>query len=417
MSFGTALTGLNAAKSDLEVISNNLANSQTVGFKSSRAEFADMFSISRNGLPRLAIGQGVRLAAVTRQFSQGQLDHTGNVLDLGIRGNGFFRLNDNGTMVYSRAGAFQLDQNGYIVDAHGRRLTGYAADKPNVLTDLQIAIGDVPAKQTNTMSMIANLQAGSEPPTGPAFPAGQQTNFDPDPESYNYSTSTTVYDSLGKAHLMTFYFIKEDPAADPAGSSLWTVRAQVGDTLLAESYTLDFSDTTGALQGGPANFDFDLTGVIARDTSDDNTPEITVDMSKLSQFGTPSGVTKLSPDGYPPGQYAGLGIETDGVIYAFYSNGQTLVLGQLALAEFPSPQNLQPIGDTAWMETYASGTPLVDVPHSSVMGEIQSGSLEMSNVDVSGQLVEMITAQRAYQANAKMISTQDQITQELLNIR
>lgn len=409
MSFGTSLTGLNAASADLDVTGNNIANSQTVGFKSSRAEFADIFAISRTGLPKLAIGQGVRLAAVTQQFTQGQLSFTGNVLDLGITGNGFFRLNDGGNTVYSRAGAFQLDRDGYITDSSGRRLTGRSVDDSRPWSDLRINIGDVPPQQSNNMEITANLKAGSEPPISPTFAID-------DPDSFNFSTSTTVYDSLGGAHLMTYYFIKDDPASDPAGEARWTVRAQIGDTLLAEATSLSFSDATGKPVTSVSQ-SYDLTGVMSRDTAAPNTASLTVDFANLTQYGTPFGVTRLAPDGYPPGQFTDLNIEPNGVIFARYSNGQSAEIGQVMLAQFNSPESLQAMGDSVWVETYESGQPITGMPGASGLGEVRSGALEQSNVDVSEQLVNMITAQRAYQANAKMISTQDQITQEILNIR
>lgn len=409
MSFGTALTGLNAASADLDVTGNNLANSQTVGFKASRAEFADIFAVSKTGLPRLAIGQGVRLAAVHQQFTQGQLSFTGNVLDLAITDNGFFRLNDGGNVVYSRAGAFQLDRDGYIVDSSGRRLTGKSTESTQPWSDLRVNIGDVPPQQSNSMEINANLKAGSEPPASTPFSVS-------DPDSFNYSTSTTVYDSLGGAHQITYYFIKDDPAADPAGEAQWTVRTQVGDTLLPETTALSFSDATGKLTSNVSQ-SYDLTGIMSRNTAAPDSASLTVDFSNLTQYGTPFGVTRLSPDGYPPGQFTDLTIETNGVIFARYSNGQSAEIGQIMLTQFNSPENLQAIGDNVWVETHASGQPITDTPGSSGMGDVRSGALELSNVNVSEQLVKMITAQRAYQANAKMISTQDQITQEVLNIR
>src|SRR5690606_13498424 len=198
--------------------------------------------------------------------------------------------------------------------------------------------------------------------------------------------------------------------------AIWTVRAQVGDNLLPETVTLSFSDATGRLTA-PVAQDFDLTGLMPRDTTAPNSPMLAVDFSNLTQYGTPFGVTRLIPDGYPPGQFTDLTIESNGIIMARYSNGQTMEIGQIMLARFNSPENLQAIGNNAWIETHGSGQPIIDAPGASGMGNIQSGALELSNVNVSEQLVKMITAQRAYQANAKMISTQDQITQEILNIR
>lgn len=408
MSFGTALTGLNAATADLDVTGNNIANSQTTGFKASRAEFADLFAISKTGIPRTAIGQGVRLAAVAQHFSQGQFSFTGNNLDLAIHGSGFFRLNDGGNVIYTRAGSYQLDREGFIVDNSGRRLTGYNADSSGKISgaigDLRINASDVMPQVTTDLAMTANLKADSALPDQPFDPAA--TN--PDPDTYNFSTSTTVYDSLGRSHLMTFYFVKE-------GDNDWTMYTRLDGELPAtgDAQSLTFDSSGRLTSGAAANLTFGNGGVLAGADPLDIAP----DLGKLSQFGTPFGVTQLSQNGYPAGQFSGLSIEPDGVIFARYSNGQATVLGQVALAEFPSPQNLQKIGNTSWGETYASGAPIVGTPGSSGLGQLQSGSLEQSNVNVTEQLVKMITAQRAYQANAKMISTQDQITQEILNIR
>lgn len=526
MSFETALTGLNAAAADLNVTGNNIANSQTTGFKMSRAEFADIFAASSSGVSRNAIGQGVRLASVAQQFTQGQFAFTGNSLDLAINGTGFFRLNDGGQVVYSRAGSFQLDRDGFVVDNSGRRLTGYGTDSvgniSGAIGDLRINTGDVAPQATSGLAITANLHAGSAPPivvpaqvataggldpalspqtvtstvadakgvrkqleytftavggdwevtatldgvtanssqtlefdgagnlTSPipaqAFQFGsssgsdivadfsglqlgaaagpasmtQAMSFDPaaanpDPDSYSFSTSTTVYDSLGRSHLATIYFVKEVDPLSPPGDSAWTIYTRIdGQAPIDNSGQRVTFNSAGELTSGPpASLDFAATGLLAGAEP----LSIAPDLTQLSQYGTPFSVTQLSQDGFPAGQFAGLSIEPNGMVFARYSNGQAETLGQIVLAQFPSPQNLQQIGNTSWVETYASGAPLTDAPGNSSLGQLQAGSLEQSNVNVSEQLVKMITAQRAYQANAKMISTQDQITQEILNIR
>jgi flagellar hook protein FlgE len=418
MSFETALTGLNAAAADLDVTGNNIANGQTTGFKVSRAEFADIFAASSTGVSRNAIGQGVRLAAVTQQFSQGQFSFTGNNMDLAINGSGFFRMSDGGQVVYTRAGQFQLDRDGYITDSNARRLTGRGVDAAGgiggALTELRINTGDVAPRATGSLDMTANLQAGASEPAV----AFDNTVAMPDPDSYNFSTSTTVYDSLGRSHLMTFYFRKDDsdPVGNPRG---WNVFTQIdGDAAGWQgptAVTFDDQGRIATVNGGAAteatyNFGAGLLGGAAP-------LDIAVDYANLTQYGTPYSVTQLSQDGYPAGQFSGLSIEPNGIIFARYSNGQSTTLGQVTLAQFPSPQNLQQIGNTSWVETFGSGAPITDAPGNSGLGQLQSGSLEQSNVNVTEQLVKMITAQRAYQANAKMISTQDSITQEILNIR
>lgn len=412
MSFETALSGLNAAAADLDVTGNNIANSQTTGFKYSRAEFADIFASSALGVSQNAVGQGVRLAAVAQQHTQGQFSFTGNNLDLAVNGSGFFRMSDGGQIVYSRAGAFHLDRDGYVADASGRHLTGRSVDADGniggALTELQINTGDVQPRATTQVGITANLTSASDQPV---FAPGSAPDI-ADASTYNFSTTSTVYDSQGQSHLMSLYFVK-------TGSNQW------------ESYAV--LDGDAANMEGPTGLGFDgdgiLTGVTPAGTPANsgtytfpapggaNAPVITVDYNNVTQFGTPFSVTRLSPDGYPAGQFAGLSVEANGIVTARYSNGQTTTLGQVVLAQFPSPQKLQQVGDTSWVETFASGAPLTDAPGNSGLGSLQSGSLEQSNVNVSEQLVKMITAQRSYQANAKMISTQDQITQEILNIR
>lgn len=527
MSFETALTGLNAAAADLDVTGNNIANSQTTGFKMSRAEFADIFAASSSGVARNAIGQGVRLAAVAQQFTQGQFAFTGNNLDLAINGTGFFRLNDGGQVVYSRAGSFQLDRDGFVVDNSGRRLTGYGTDAAGNITgavgDLRINTGDVAPQATSGLGITANLHAGSPPaiavppqvvmtggldpaqPTqtfsttvanekgqrqqldyaieltpggdwevtatldGVAANATQILSFDgagnlvspvpaqafefgsssgsnivadfsglsvasgaetatlsqamafdptaaiPEPDSYSFSTSTTVYDSLGRSHLATIYFVKEIDPLSPPGDSAWTIYTRIDGEIPAsgDGQRVTFNSAGELTSGTPPVLEFAAAGQLAGAEA----LSIAPDLTQLTQFGTPFSVTQLSQDGFPAGQFSGLSIEPDGKVFARYSNGQADTLGQIVLAQFPSPQNLQQIGNTSWVETYGSGAPVTDAPGNSSLGQLQAGSLEQSNVNVSEQLVKMITAQRAYQANAKMISTQDQITQEILNIR
>ncbi|MDN5848512.1 MAG: flagellar hook protein FlgE [Nitrococcus sp.] len=400
MSFETALTGLNAASADLDVTGNNVANSATIGFKYSRAEFADIYASSNLGTARTTVGQGVRLASVTQQFTQGQFDFTGNTLDLAVNGTGFFALGDDGAISYTRNGAFQLDRDGYIVDANGDRLIGYLAGSNGTIGgargELQVNIGNVAPKASANISLSANLDSGAAAITGA---------FDPtDPSTFHFTTSTTVYDAQGKDHLATLYFQKRS-------DNVWDIH-------------VDGDDGTGAQ--GPATVTFNSNGKFASvagtttyafNYGGAGTSNISVDFSSLTQYGSVFDVKELSQDGYAAGQFAGLGVESDGRILAQFTNGQSQALGQVALSRFPSPQKLQPSGDTNWVETFESGAPVTSAPGSSGLGSIQGGALESSNVNLTEQLVQMITAQRNFQANSQMISTQDQITQEILNIR
>lgn len=397
MSFETALTGLKAATADLDVTSNNIANSATVGFKYSRAEFADIFATSGLGIASNAIGQGVRLANVAQQFTQGQFDFTGNSLDLAVNGSGFFRMSNDGALSYTRAGTFQLDREGFIIDADGRNLTGYQAAADGTITGalspLKINTGNVTPRATSTLDITANLDAGASPVA---------VAFDPTvPASYNFSTSTAVYDEQGTSHLAMLYFRK-------TAANTWDVYVDGGaGTSVAPDATLTFADN-GNITGTPSAT-FNIAGAGA--------PAVNVDFSSLTQYGSPFEVWELAQNGYSAGQFTGLGVESDGRLVARYTNGQSQVLGQVALTRFPSPQNLQPTGDTSWIQTFASGDALTGAPGSSGLGGLKAGALEQSNVNLTEQLVAMITAQRNFQANSQMISTQDQITQEILNIR
>ncbi|PWG62311.1 flagellar hook protein FlgE [Sediminicurvatus halobius] len=402
MSFETALSGLNAAASDLDVTGNNIANSGTVGFKSSRAEFADLFAASNLGVSQTAIGQGVRLADVKQSFGQGQFDFTGNSLDLAINGTGFFRISEGeGEVSYTRNGSFQLDRDGYIVDANNRRLTGYQADGDGniggALDDLQVNIGNVAPEATTELSVSANLDAAAAEPAN-AFDAT-------DPQSYNFSTSTTIYDGQGTDHRATLYFRKTATANE------WEVHVDGGGTGgVLGPRTLSFNnDGTFDSLSDTSAYTFNYPGV--------DPVSVTPDFDALTQFGAEFEVKQINQDGFAAGQFSSLNVEGDGRLLARFTNGQSQVLGQVALARFQSPEKLQEAGDTRWRETFESGPALLGAPDSSGLGSLEAGALEQSNVNLTEQLVQMITAQRNYQANSQVISTQDQITQEILNIR
>ena len=408
MSFNISLSGLNAASSDLNVTSNNIANSGTVGFKGSRAEFADVFASSQLGISQNAVGQGAKLSNVRQQFSQGQFEFTDNSLDLAVNGTGFFRLDDGGNIAYSRAGAFEVDRNGQIINAEGKRLTGYQANDSGELTGalgpLTVDTGDVDPRATSELQVIANLNSNSTPfdDDAPDFDAS-------DPSTFNESTSTTVFDSLGNPQSATLYFRKTDTERQ------WEVYTEIGDE--TEGPALVNFSSNGRFEGlGP---DGDGGSVFSGSfgTGDGDDLEIDIDFARLTQFGTPFSVAELRQDGFTAGQFAGLDVGDDGNIFGRFTNGQSRVLGQVALARFPNPERLSQLGDTSWAESFESGAPIVAAPGQSGLGGLQAGALEQSNVDITEQLVNMITAQRNFQANAKMISTQDQVTQEILNIR
>ena len=409
MSFNIALSGLNAASSDLDVTSNNIANTGTVGFKESRAEFADLFATSQFGLGKNAVGQGAQLSNVRQTFNQGQFDFTGNSLDLAVSGTGFFRMSQDGDISYTRNGAFEIDRDGYIVNASNKRLTGYTADGEGNIAgavgDLQINTGDVAPQATTTMDLKANLDSNEEQPPL-AFD-------DENPDTYNFSTSTTIFDSLGRSHLATYYFVKGEEDNE------WEIITDVNGNIADPTAVTFNPDGSLNLVDGDAdpNVAFTFAAADTAGLSGAEDLEFEVDFGGLTQFGTPFNVSDLKQNGFEAGQFSSLDVEADGTIFGRFTNGQSVVLGQVALARFPSPENLTQIGDTSWVESFESGAPLLGAADSSGLGAIESGALEQSNVNITEQLVNMITAQRNFQANAKMISTQDQVTQEIINIR
>ncbi|MCD9045748.1 MULTISPECIES: flagellar hook protein FlgE [unclassified Luteimonas] len=407
MSFNTSLSGINAANANLNVTANNIANVNTTGFKESRAEFADLFSNSTYGLARNAIGSGVKLSNVAQQFSQGNIDPTGRSLDMAVDGEGFFTLNKNGARVYSRAGNFQTDAQGFVGTPDGARLQVYppreGADGFDIgrVGDLQLLTTDSPPQQTSRVNLMFTL------PGNAAQPA--ITAFDPsEPNSYNASTGgITVFDSLGVSHVQTSYFVKT------ANPNEWQVHNYVDGQPAGTPVTLEFSDS-GALVA-PAD------GRIALDPFTPSTGagvlELNLDLAGSTQYGERFQLRDTRQDGYAAGKLNEISISGDGVVFARYSNGADRPLGQIALSTFVNPQGLQAQGENTWAESYASGAPRTGAPDSSDFGQIQAGALESSTVDLTAQLVNMITAQRNFQANAQMISTQDQITQTVINIR
>ncbi|WP_018867334.1 MULTISPECIES: flagellar hook protein FlgE [unclassified Thioalkalivibrio] len=419
MPFNIGLSGLNAAQADLQTTGNNVSNSGTTGFKRSRAEFGDVFAQSFGGISQTAIGSGTRLQAVTQQFSQGRTEFTENGLDLAINGEGFFVLNDQGSTVYSRAGAFQVDRDGYLVNNQGLRLQGYDEAGGTNLGDLRLQTDTAAPQATENLEALINLRSDA-----PALSADPD-DFDlEDPETYNFSTSLTMYDSLGIARDANLYFVK-------TGQNEWNahvaVRQDDGELVEvqypddpatpgtpASALTLDFGPS-GQLNGvSPA-----AEGLFVPGTSLDGADDLEFDISfdGTTQFGGDFSVNDLNQDGFASGQLTGIDIDQTGVVFARFTNGQSTELGQLALANFPNPQGLEQLGDNNWAETFAAGDVRLDRPGSSNLGSVQAGALEASNVDIAQELVNLITAQRNFQANAQTISTADQVTQTIINIR
>lgn len=413
MGFQQGLSGLNAAAKYLDAIGNNVSNSNTVGFKSSTTQFSDVFASSLTGAGGLQVGIGTKVATIAQQFTQGNVTSTNNPLDIAINGKGFFRVNDNGTVVFSRNGQFQLDKSGYIVNGSGLVLTGYPANSGGVISagspvNLQISTADLTPTPTTTSGVVLNLDSSQSVPAG----AFNYLNA----ATYNSSTSMSVYDSLGNAQTYTMYFKK-------TASNTWAVYGTVtnpsgtttdlsggGVTALT---TLNFT-TAGAISSGGSGTQAIATAALGTGAAN---MSFTVDFTGTTQYGSAFGVTTLTQNGNASGKLTGFSIAADGIIKGRYTNGKSLNLGQVVLANFTNPQGLQPLGNNAWAETATSGVPLVGTPTSGSLGTLQSSAVEDSNVDLTAELVNMITAQRTYQANAQTIKTQDQVLQTLVNLR
>lgn len=405
MPFRTALSGLNAASSDLGVTGHNIANSGTTGFKQSRAEFADVFAVAYSGINRTAVGSGVKLSAVTQQFTQGNIDFTGNNLDLALSGKGFFVIDDHGARSYTREGAFQIDRDGFVVNGAGQRLQAYpvrdaleGSFDTGTLSDLRLSTTDSPPQETTQVEAEFNLAADSEDLSGTPF------DLD-DPTSYQFTTSLTVYDSLGEAHTAELFF-------RPVGGLAWESYLAVDGTQVGGGAALQF-DASGSLvqPAGTVNFGAHALGNGADPLS------VEFDFTSATQYGSASTINSLRQDGYASGRLTGVDIDKTGVVSARFTNGQALSLGQVAVANFSNPQGLQQVGDNQWVETFGAGDPLLGVAGNADFGLVQSGGLESSNVDIAEQLVNLITAQRNFQANSQVISTADAVTQTIINIR
>ena len=547
MPFRIALSGLNAASADLRVIGNNVANASTTGYKKSRAEFADIFAASSLGTTANAIGAGVRISSIAQQFTQGNIGFTDNNLDLAISGRGFFVMEDEGVQVYSRAGAFGVDREGFVVNSQQQRLIAFEADGDGNITGassaLQLDTSNLPPSMTTSVNLGLNLNAADDIPLAPVtsstitfgapltldtddtgyttpvftndlvdnygnavsnasiqwthtgattadpqwqaellvggFPTVPATtatiadinaggtlslSWDPDgggaqsaitltadltglthvdtggggttamtadvdgavqggftiadTTSYNSSTSLTIYDSQGTDHLATTYFRKT------AIPNTWEMYSYVDGVEISGPDSIEF-DTTGdllSISANPTGTGSVLNNLLTTPAfvpigTDTSSMSLTFDLSDISQFGSPFTVNSLSQDGFATGRLSGVDIADSGVVTARFTNGQSRTLGQVALANFQNSQGLRQLGDTSWAETFESGAPLIGSPGSGSLGLIESGALEGSNVDLTEQLVGMITAQRNFQANAQVISTADTVTQTIINIR
>lgn len=536
MPFRIALSGLNAASTDLRVIGSNIANSSTVGFKKSRTEFADIFPASSLGTSSTTIGSGVKVSAVTQQFTQGNINFTDNNLDLAISGQGFFVVSNGGVNAYTRAGNFGVDNQGYVINTQNQRLVAYQADTSGNITgalgDLRLDTSNIAPRATTSIDTALNLNAAAPVPAAPvpttsftipattildgdattgatfnspsftaydsygntqtinvryvktavanqfnmflvqgastfaassnpidvtALPVSTTFSWDPDgagaqtaftvtantsaitgaaaaangdttaattptsvtgaplgafsltdASTYNNSTSVNIFDSLGTSHLATMYFRKTGTPNN------WQAYTTIDGTLVSGPDAVVFNNTGAIITpASPAQI------VLPTYTpSGGGAPlNIVLDVGSLTQYGSPFSVNAMTQDGYTTGRLNGIDVGETGIVTARFTNGQSRTLAQVALANFASVQSLRQLGDTSWAETFASGAPLISSAGTGSLGLMQSGAEEGSNVDLTEQLVNMITAQRNFQANAQVITTADAITQTIINIR
>ncbi|AZY49070.1 flagellar hook protein FlgE [Bordetella avium] len=406
MGFGQGLSGLQAASQNLDVIGNNIANSGTIGFKSGSTSFADVYANSRVGL-------GVKVAAVNQRFTAGTVSGTGGEYDIAIDGaKGFFRVTDaSDNIVYTRSGEFGIDKNFFITNAMGYRLTGYPVGGIGTnLVPLQVPQANIAPQETNAASIQTNLNANAKiVPAAPAFdPANQDT--------YTDLVPTTIYDSLGNSHQMVQYFVKRAPVN---GESVYDIYYTVdGKPATVDggqpSSRLTFN-SAGVLTGGQPNRDIEITG-LGSTTSPARDITVRMNYQNVTHFGSDFG-PKVTANGYSSGEFSGISIEKNGTIMAKYTNGESQAVGTIALANFNNVGGLKPVGDSSWVETGESGQAIMGQPGTNGLATLFGQALEQSNVEMSQELVNMIVAQRTYQANAQTIKTQDEVLQVLINMR
>lgn len=396
MSFNIALTGLNAVTEQLNTVSNNIANTGTTGFKSSRTEFGSVYADTQ--------AMGVEVLGNTQSISLGgALVNTGRTLDMAISGGGFFVVKGtSGETQYTRAGVFGTDAANYIVNAAGQKLQGYPTDADgNLLTgslgDLRIKASTLPAKATDSLEFVANLDANEVPPAVAFDPANPG-----DPNGYNHTYTTKVYDSLGKEHTLTQYFVN-------TGANTWDAHYYLnGAAMTPASQAITFN-TDGSLNAGGS---VTLSGITPPGATALN---IAIDYTGTSQYGTDFGVSTNLASGYTSGEQTGIGIDSKGNVFVNYSNGQSQQQGQVVLASFINAEGLKNVSGTSWVETIDSGAALIGTAGVAQFGKINAGTLENSNVDLTEELVTLMQGQRNYQANTKVISTQKDLDQILFS--
>ncbi|MCH4562939.1 flagellar hook protein FlgE [Halomonas sp. EGI 63088] len=418
MGFSQALSGLNAAASKLGVLGNNIANSQTVGFKASNSQFADVFASSRVGL-------GTRVSATLQNFNAGNIEATNRELDLAISGQGFYRFEQGGEIVYSRNGQLSMTPDGFLESATGARIMGYGLNaagevqtggQPRVLN---VSADEMPASATTDVATALNLDSrevvGDELSQVEVNELGGGTQT----LDYHYSNNFTTFDSLGNPRNIAVYYEK-------TGSNTWDAKVVMDgayDETQANDFTVAFNQngTLDAItDSGGAAVPGNIPQILFNSASMGGDPEdleFDLDLAGSTQFGNESTTSSLTQNGYTSGALVGITIQGDGTIMRNYANEQSRPAGQIALASFRNPEGLKPAGDNAWTASAASGQELVGAPGSGLLGLIESNAIETSNVDMARELVDMIVTQRAYQANSQTIKTEDEVLQTAINLR
>ena len=411
MAFQQGLSGLNTSAKALDVLSNNIANANTVGFKSADVHFADVFAASLGGGGASQVGIGATQAAITQQFSQGNLTTSNNPLDVSINGGGFYRMTTvAGAATFTRNGQMHLDKNGYIVNDSSLRLNGVLAVN-NIIppagdpVPIQLSAAQIPPRatseaQSGDLTAVVNLDARAGVPTLTPFDSAN-------PQTYNFSTAISVFDTLGVSHALTMYFERAAAGGD------WNVYGKIDGDVQTFPSALSF-DASGVLTTAqPLTLPtFTLTTGVAAAWSPGN-----MDFTGTTQYGSASSVNSLTQGGYTTGALTGFSVSADGVIQGNYTNGQTRNMARIQLSTFGNPNGLKSLGNNQWAYTSESGDPLTGYPGEGSRGVLQAAAVEESNVDLTAELVKMITQQRNYQANAQSIKTQDQILQTMVNLR
>ena len=436
MSFYTSLSGLKGAQSDLAVISNNVANVGSIGFKKSRAEFGDLISASPLQSGTVA-GQGTRLKEISQQFTQGGFQTSDRALDLAISGQGFFVTKTGAQLSYTRNGAFSLDGDRYLVDSNGAYVQVLPVDSSGVLSASGLSsASNLQIPQTAGAPIATSaMQLGVTVPSNADLPANR-TNYSPanpykfdrfDSNSYNYSTSTTVYDAAGNPQQATLYYVRQTvpnaTATPPVTTSTWDVHLFIGDqeassngstTPPAVPLTLTF-DNSGNLQSPSGTTQF--SAVLPAGSGAPIAIGLTYDAQNTHQASSTFTPGTLTQNGKAAGQLTNVSVDGNGLVSATFSDGTTKKLGAIMIANFPNTNGLRQLGDSRWGQSGLSGAPIISQAGSGSAGTIQSGALEEANVDITEELVSLISAQRNFSANAKAIETANTMTDTITNLR